>query len=75
MQALLFPLCPVILCCSFVLVLTDTGKFVFRLLRLRQLECWRDGHLGEVAQVVSWVEEGAAATTASYGGCKCLSWP
>jgi hypothetical protein len=56
----------VTLCCSFVLLLTETEKFVvFRLLRLRRLEWQRDGHLGEVAQVISWVEEGGAAAAAA----------
>jgi len=35
------------------------------LLQLRRLEWQRDGHLGEVAQVISWVEEGGAAAAAS----------
>jgi len=35
---------------------------------------WHDGHLCEVAQIVSWVKEGGAAASTSYGGCKCWSW-
>jgi hypothetical protein len=38
------------------------------LLWLRRAEWRRDGHLGEVAQVVSWVEEGGAAAAAAAKG-------
>jgi len=38
---------------------------IFRLLRLRRLEWQCDGHLGEVSQVVSWVDEGGAAAAAA----------